>query len=294
MLYELLTGTNPFLEVMPKDVWDKILGFDPPPPSSISPEVPKAIDEIVAQALAKAPDHRIGTGEVFAQLLQPFFSKKGKHPVNSLLGERVAKSMHRPTECGGLRDPVAAFLPAEEDEPGGDATTEIHLDELLELVEPQEVPRPDFSALHGEGPTIKVPTRTQRGPRKRPNHLLIGGLGAAGILMVSLLIWLLWPAPSGFLTVTSDRRVEVYVDAKRMGLAPLTQLPLAPGEYVIEVRRPGTNRTKTYNRAIAVDEETKLQVSWQRPKISKRKKQRKKTRKRSKRRTRKARKRTRR
>lgn len=290
VLYELLTGTNPFMEVMPTDVWDKVLGFDPPPPSSLSPEVPIAIDEIVAQALAKSPDNRIRTGEVFAQLLQPFFSTKGKHPVTSLLGDRVTRSMQQSRQSDA-EYPVAAFLPEDDDEPGGDATTEIHLDELLELVEPQEVPRPNFKALthsheSGEGPTVKVPTSQQRGPRlggrKRPWQYL--GLGAAAALALGLLLWLLWPAPTGFLTVTSDRRVEVYVDAKRMGLAPLTRLPLSPGQHVIEVRRPGTNRTKTYQRDIGVDEETALKVTWRKPKTAKRKRRSKRTRRRSKRR----------
>ncbi len=296
VFYELLTGTNPFLEVMPQDVWDKVLGYDPPPPSSLSPEVPRAIDEIVAQALAKAPDKRIRTGEVFAQLLQPFFSTKGKHPVTSLLGKRVTRSMQHSVQQASLcaeDDPVAAFLPEDDDEPGGDATTEIHLDELLELVEPQEVPRPNFKALTrerdtGEGPTVKVPTREQRGPRlrdrKRPWPYV--GLGAAAALALGLMVWLLWPAPTGFLTVTSDRRVEVYVDAKRMGLAPLTRLPLSPGQHVIEVRRPGTNRTKTYQREIAVDEETALKVTWRKPRASKRRR-RAKRRRRGKRRSRK-------
>jgi serine/threonine-protein kinase len=273
VFYELLTGKNPFADVMPQDIWDKILKYDPPPPSQLAPEVPRAIDAIVASALRKDPRERIPSGEVFAQMLQPFFSRAGRRPVQAVLGERVARSMSRPREC----DPqaaIAAFLPPEELDLG-DRTQEIHLDELLELVEPQDVPRPDFAVLASDQTVPKAPTvRRRRWRQIQPWWIAV----AVGVLAVgAAAAWWLWPRPTGSLSVTSDRRAEIYVDEQRMGLAPIHDLALAPGKHVVEARRPGTNQVKRYELVIQADERSELPVRWSRP-VSKKKMKNKKVR----------------
>jgi serine/threonine-protein kinase len=90
VLYELLTGENPFAAVMPKEIWEKIVKYDPPKPSKISSEVPKALDVVVARALSKDPEKRYRTGEEMAAVLVSFFSDVGRDRVAGALGARVA------------------------------------------------------------------------------------------------------------------------------------------------------------------------------------------------------------
>ncbi len=57
-LYELLTGSKPF----PRPSTGAVLAahlYDPPPrPSAVTPDLPPAIDDVVARAMAKDPRHR--------------------------------------------------------------------------------------------------------------------------------------------------------------------------------------------------------------------------------------------
>jgi hypothetical protein len=267
VLYELLTGTNPFLEVLPKDTWERVLGHEPPPPSQLCRQVPQALDAIVAQALCKDPAGRIPSGEVFARALQPFVGKP--EATARVLGRRVSRAMDRPAAAANA-EPLAAFLPGgeDDDEEGTDAaehTAEMHMDDLLGLVEQQQVPRPDFASLADESSATHEPTVPEKaaggGRRRRWPWLALGLLLLAG---AGVAVSLLWPRPTGFLTVTADRRSEVYVDGERMGVAPLKRLPLDPGRYAVEVRRPGSQRVKSYRRAIVADRETRLRVRWTR------------------------------
>src|SRR6266850_4099661 len=58
VMYEMATGRRPFDSSSPAGVIAAILHTDPPPPSTIQPEVPKALDWIVEQSLATKPDGR--------------------------------------------------------------------------------------------------------------------------------------------------------------------------------------------------------------------------------------------
>lgn len=282
VLYELLTGANPFLAVLPKDTWERVLGHQPPPPSQLCRQVPQALDAIVDQALCKDPDGRIPSGEIFARALQPFIGKP--EATARVLGRRVSRALEHPAADAGA-EPLAAFLPDDEDEDaeGTDAaehTAEMHMDELLGLVEPQQAPRPDFASLADESSATREPTvpgKAAGGRRRRWPWLALGLLLLAG---AGLAVSLLWPRPTGFLTVTADRRSEVYVDGERMGLAPLKRLPLDPGRYAVEVRRPGSQRVKSYRRAIVADRETRLRVRWTRRRRRRRLRRRKKSRQR--------------
>ncbi|MBL1076937.1 serine/threonine protein kinase [Nocardia sp. 2] len=57
-LYQLLTGRVPFPRGNPAAVMHAHLTVAPPPPSTVSPAVPVALDAVVRSALAKDPDDR--------------------------------------------------------------------------------------------------------------------------------------------------------------------------------------------------------------------------------------------
>ena len=55
VLYEFLTGVNPFRGPGRKETFQAILSTMPPPPSSINPEVPPELDRIILKLLEKDP-----------------------------------------------------------------------------------------------------------------------------------------------------------------------------------------------------------------------------------------------
>jgi serine/threonine-protein kinase len=70
VLYELLTGTVPFTGDNQFIVIHQIVSHEPAPPSSLNPEVPIAMDEVIARAMAKNPDERYATAREFALALR--------------------------------------------------------------------------------------------------------------------------------------------------------------------------------------------------------------------------------
>ena len=73
ILYELLTGQNPFAADTSTAVLYKVLQLNPDPPSSVQPSLPAAIDTVVAKALAKPPGERFQTAREFhGALLRAF------------------------------------------------------------------------------------------------------------------------------------------------------------------------------------------------------------------------------
>ena len=58
VMYEMATGERPFDSASPAGVIAAILHTDPPPPSTIRPDLPPALDWIIEKALAKKPEAR--------------------------------------------------------------------------------------------------------------------------------------------------------------------------------------------------------------------------------------------
>ena len=70
VLYELLTGVLPFDGENQFAVIHMIVGHDPAPPSTLNPEVPPAMDEVMARAMAKNPNERYATAREFGLALR--------------------------------------------------------------------------------------------------------------------------------------------------------------------------------------------------------------------------------
>jgi len=68
MLYQMLTGERPF-EGGLSAIMHKALNTEPPAPSQISVTVPRSMDAVVRQAMAKRPDERFPTATAFSQAL---------------------------------------------------------------------------------------------------------------------------------------------------------------------------------------------------------------------------------
>jgi len=66
VLYQLLTGTLPFMGTSNYSMMYQITNVDPPPPSSIRKEVPPSVDGIVNKAMEKELERRYQTWEEFS------------------------------------------------------------------------------------------------------------------------------------------------------------------------------------------------------------------------------------
>ncbi|MGE0403895.1 MAG: serine/threonine-protein kinase, partial [Kofleriaceae bacterium] len=58
VLYEMVTHVRPFKRGTDYETLAAIVRFDPPPPSSVNPALPRGIDDLVMRALAKDPRNR--------------------------------------------------------------------------------------------------------------------------------------------------------------------------------------------------------------------------------------------
>lgn len=66
MAYELLTGRTPFVGNNYHEIWRQHHHVEPPPPSTINPNLSKEIDYVLLRALAKNPAKRFPSVSIFA------------------------------------------------------------------------------------------------------------------------------------------------------------------------------------------------------------------------------------
>ncbi len=85
--YTLLCGSLPFEREQPMAVLYAHLSAPPPRVTSVRPDLPAAVDQVLARALAKTPDDRYGSCGAFADALrealgvEPYDSERGRPPV---------------------------------------------------------------------------------------------------------------------------------------------------------------------------------------------------------------------
>jgi len=70
VLFELLTGRLPLEGATVMALFAKVLSEDPPRPGSVVTGVPPALDDLVAQLLAKRPEDRVGSATILLERLQ--------------------------------------------------------------------------------------------------------------------------------------------------------------------------------------------------------------------------------
>jgi serine/threonine-protein kinase len=70
LAYRLLTGEKPFRGVTRETIAMDVLQWDPPPPSTVRPEVPAHVSAAVMRALAKTPAERTAGAAAFLQELR--------------------------------------------------------------------------------------------------------------------------------------------------------------------------------------------------------------------------------
>jgi serine/threonine protein kinase len=87
ILYEMLTGENPFYARTLKETALKTLNFNPQPPSKINKEVSPEMDTIVLKAIAKDVDIRYQFAEEMMRALQPFHPQTASEEITKPLAK---------------------------------------------------------------------------------------------------------------------------------------------------------------------------------------------------------------
>ena len=113
VLYELLTGRLPF-EGSWTEVLAKILTQDPPPPSSLCPDLPAGLDAVCRKAIARQVEERYATMAEFAAALQPWTQGGTPVPVSSrpIVAPRVSDTSVTPAAGSSRRQPRWRWIAA--------------------------------------------------------------------------------------------------------------------------------------------------------------------------------------
>jgi serine/threonine protein kinase len=82
VLYEMLTGRNPFAAPIPHDTVSNVTGMAPAPVTALVPGLPQELDRIFDKALAKNVAHRYESPAVFASALRGAMAKLGDAPLD--------------------------------------------------------------------------------------------------------------------------------------------------------------------------------------------------------------------
>lgn len=83
--YEMLTGALPFAADEVMDVLQRVIRDTPSAPSALRPELPRAIDDVLLQALAKRPEDRFASIMEFAEALNVAGGQYGRPSMPTMV-----------------------------------------------------------------------------------------------------------------------------------------------------------------------------------------------------------------
>lgn len=110
VLWEMLTGTRLFGEGGAASALLKLVECRVPPPSSLRPDLPPALDEVVLRALSKNPDDRYADMRAFQQALLRLRFGSDEDPTEAELAPLVREALGDEPARGGSQE-LAADLP---------------------------------------------------------------------------------------------------------------------------------------------------------------------------------------
>lgn len=90
LLYEMLTGRSPFLGAHALDTLKRVLTLHPPPPGSLRPDLPPALDALVLELLSKEPGHRPRSAQAVARALEELARLPAGMPASPPTGPRIS------------------------------------------------------------------------------------------------------------------------------------------------------------------------------------------------------------
>lgn len=95
VLLQLLTGENVFKGPTPEDSRQRVLAFKLPAISTLCPDLPTKLEEILRKALAREVVERYQTADEFLYDLEYFIYHRGYGPTNETLGKFIRELFHK-------------------------------------------------------------------------------------------------------------------------------------------------------------------------------------------------------
>jgi serine/threonine-protein kinase len=276
VLYEMLTGTPPFRGGSPAEIMRNVLEFQPPPPSQVDPDVPRAVDLLVGNLLAKNPDDRVSDAEAVARHLRALSDELDGAPAGDGVTARPATTAG--ARAQGDRRAVAsrwagprvatAVLIAVIFAAAGSAflwqwrqhpdSSETH-SAAISHEPPAAASTTEAAVADAPRPAASEPkpkARASKAPPRRPSPAAVasGGTPARPQAAASASSEAPAPGTQPSVAVPGPPRAlaqtktatlvfdvspwgEIYVDGELQGTTPpVTTLGLPPGRYLIEVR----------------------------------------------------------
>jgi serine/threonine-protein kinase len=206
LIYQMLTGEVPFTGDSPVAVAVRHLSEDVPAPSAAVPDVPAALDHVVARATAKRPEDRYATADEMAAALR-----------ESLLG---------PTTAWALPPAATTVLPAFA--PAGASTVPHAAGPTPSAA--AGAPGPTTARLPVTGPPLTRASRREQEPSAAPSRRWVAAAGVGALALVGLIA--LW---SGDDTAETPREPVV---------AATTAPPAKPSTTTTTAARPTTTSPK--------------------------------------------------
>jgi len=251
VLYEMLTGLPPFDADDLNAILYKVINETPLPPTRRNRGIPPIFDRIVAKALAKNPEDRYQSAQEMASGLRQFLqieSPRDEREVPRAPEQRMGR------QAGATRyqrgDAAADSAPERDGPQTPEAVGNAGFwrrrnmllvavpAALIVVVGAWSLARKRGSEQHAakiaksaEPPFVAAP-KSEPVERAAPvDPTLPPARPAPGIKESSL------PKPMGRLSLAVTPWGVVYVDGRRRGISPpLTEIKLAPGKHIVEIR----------------------------------------------------------
>jgi serine/threonine-protein kinase len=185
--YTLLAGRPAFAARRIPDIVDRVVRYDPPPPSRIVPGIPVYVDRVIGRAMAKEPAHRYPDAQSLAEDLEEVLA--GRAPAHVSEVARVAAAA---TWAPPRTDPAAPG-PAASDPAEGELL-EVREDTLelalRSLVEETATPAPPAAAAASASPESPPPAAPEpkESPAPHPSRRRRAWIMSSALLIAGLAI----------------------------------------------------------------------------------------------------------
>ena len=275
MVYEMLTGRAPFIGETVHEIMERVLGADPPPPSTLNARVSPELDAMVLRMLAKRAEDRFPSARsLFRELRRVEEQLEGRTSREAADEAEVAaapagsnalgvgdKTLVLPTApvAAGARAPwsnrrivlaaagivvaIAALIPLRLQFSDANARrTEVAAAPAPEPVQPESPPAVEPPPPPPEPVKVAPPPPPKRvaAPRQLPKAPapLAAPPPPAQVAAAPPPKPAAPPTPqTGKLLLTVTPRGDVYIDGKHAGTAPpLSVIELPPGRHKVEIR----------------------------------------------------------
>ena len=178
VFYECLTGEPPFAREGETAVILAHLNEPPPRPRSLRPELPAAIDEVIARALAKDPRQRYATCREFVTACRAVFEHVPQGSASVLSEGTIIVDAASPGTSSRSAQPV----PLSGVVSPGPASPPAQPTVQSQFVHPAPAPRPAVTPVERPQSRVSEGDRAaSRWSRRRRGLLAVGALGLAGI-----------------------------------------------------------------------------------------------------------------